>query len=209
VLGLDLRPSPFTTVTGSITDRALVRRCLDGVAVVLHTATLHKPHIRSQDSGAFIDTNVVGTMTFARGGRAGRGGSFVFTSTTSAFGRAMRSAEGEPAVWVTEELAPLPRNIYGSTKLAAEDLCRLVQQGSKQRRNRRRHCLLLSVRRVRVRTSVRLLFGSSSILVSLLGHVAAPVPRRVRRVDRQCQPCSPTRSSTWSRPPRSCASTTG
>ena len=50
----------------------------------------------------------------------------MFTSTTSAFGRALTPAEGEPAAWITEDVVPVPRNIYGVTKRAAEDLCELI-----------------------------------------------------------------------------------
>jgi nucleoside-diphosphate-sugar epimerase len=52
----------------------------------------------------------------------------VFTSTTSAFGRALTPAEGEPAAWITEDVVPVPRNIYGVTKRAAEDLCELISR---------------------------------------------------------------------------------
>ena len=52
----------------------------------------------------------------------------MFTSTTSAFGRALTPPEGAPAAWITEDVAPVPRNIYGTTKTAAEDLCELVQR---------------------------------------------------------------------------------
>src|SRR5262249_52881349 len=51
--------------------------------------------------------------------------SFIFTSTTSAFGAALTPAAGEPAIWVTEDVTPIPRNIYGMTKVAAEALCQL------------------------------------------------------------------------------------
>jgi UDP-glucose 4-epimerase len=51
---------------------------------------------------------------------------FVFTSTTSAFGRALTPGPGEPAAWITEDVAPIPRNVYGVTKTAAEGLCELV-----------------------------------------------------------------------------------
>ena len=44
-IGLDIKPSPFTDVVGSIEDRALLRESMCGVNAVLHTATLHKPHI--------------------------------------------------------------------------------------------------------------------------------------------------------------------
>ena len=51
---------------------------------------------------------------------------FVFTSSTSAFGRALTPAPGDPAAWITEDVAARPRNIYGVTKTAAEDLCELA-----------------------------------------------------------------------------------
>ena len=53
---------------------------------------------------------------------------FVFTSTTSAFGRALAPPPGAPAAWITEDVGRSPRNIYGVTKVAAEDLCELVHR---------------------------------------------------------------------------------
>ena len=128
VLGIDLLESPFTDVVGSIADRELVRRCLDGVGAVLHAATLHKPHVGSHSRQQFVDTNVTGTLNLLEEAVAGGVESFVFTSTTSAFGRALTPAPGAPAAWITEDVVPVPRNIYGVTKTAAEDLCRLVHQ---------------------------------------------------------------------------------
>jgi nucleoside-diphosphate-sugar epimerase len=52
----------------------------------------------------------------------------VFTSSTSAFGRALTPAAGEAAAWITEDVAARPRNIYGVTKTAAEDLCELAHR---------------------------------------------------------------------------------
>jgi nucleoside-diphosphate-sugar epimerase len=37
-------------------------------------------------------------------------------------------APGEPAAWITEAVRPVPRNIYGATKVGAEDLCELVHR---------------------------------------------------------------------------------
>jgi nucleoside-diphosphate-sugar epimerase len=126
VTGLDVLDSPGTTVTGSITDRELVRSCLDGVSAVLHTATLHKPHVASHGQQDFVDTNVTGTLTLAEEAAAAGVASFVFTSSTSAFGRALTPAAGQPAAWITEDVAPVPRNIYGVTKTAAENLCEII-----------------------------------------------------------------------------------
>jgi UDP-glucose 4-epimerase len=126
VTGIDVRPSPYTTVVGSVADRAVVRECMTGAAAVLHAATLHKPHVGSHAKQAFVDTNVSGTLTLLEEAVAAGVGSFVFTSTTSAFGRALTPGPGEPAAWITEDVVPRPRNIYGVTKTAAEDLCELV-----------------------------------------------------------------------------------
>src|SRR5262249_43439226 len=41
---------------------------------------------------------------------------------------ALRPAAGEPAAWITEDVEPIPRNIYGTTKTAAESLCELVSR---------------------------------------------------------------------------------
>jgi UDP-glucose 4-epimerase len=128
VVGVDLLDSPFTTVAGSIADRELVRRCLDGVDAVLHAATLHKPHVGSHSRREFVDTNITGTLNLLEEAVAAGVESFVFTSTTSAFGRALAPPPGAPAAWITEDVVPVPRNIYGVTKTAAEDLCRLVHQ---------------------------------------------------------------------------------
>lgn len=126
VIGLDLLASEFTTVTGSVTDRRTVRACLAGVTGILHAATLHKPHIGSHARQAFVDTNITGTLVLLEEAVRAAAGSFVFTSSTSAFGRALTPAPGEPAAWVTEDVPPRPRNIYGVTKTAAEDLCEIT-----------------------------------------------------------------------------------
>ncbi len=126
VVGLDILNSPHTDVVGSIADRATVHRCMAGMDAVVHTATLHKPHVGSHGRTDFIETNVAGTMNLLEEAVAANVGRFVFTSTTSAFGRALTPAEGEPAAWITEDVVPVPRNIYGVTKRAAEDVCELV-----------------------------------------------------------------------------------
>lgn len=126
VAGLDLLGSPYTDVVASVTDRAAVRAAVAGADAVLHAATLHKPHVGSHSRQAFVDTNVTGTLTLLEESVAAGVGAFVCTSTTSAFGRALIPADGEPAAWITEDVVPRVRNIYGATKVAAEELCELV-----------------------------------------------------------------------------------
>jgi nucleoside-diphosphate-sugar epimerase len=126
--GLDIVPSPFTDQVGSILDREFVRRCLRRIDVVIHTATLHKPHLTSHTAQAFVDTNITGTLTLLSEAAAAGVAAFVFTSTTSAFGDALSPSPGAPAVWVTEDLRSVPKNMYGVTKVAAEDLCELFHR---------------------------------------------------------------------------------
>ncbi|MBR1267900.1 NAD(P)-dependent oxidoreductase [Bradyrhizobium sp. AUGA SZCCT0222] len=125
VLGIDVLPGAFTQLVGTITDRDFVRQCMKGVTAVLHTATLHKPHVATHSRQDFVDVNVTGTLNLLEEAAAAGVTAFVYTSTTSVFGDALVPPPGEPAAWVTEEIIPVPKNIYGVTKAAAEDLCQL------------------------------------------------------------------------------------
>lgn len=127
-MGLDLVASHFTTDVGSIADRAHVKQSLQGADAVLHTATLHKPHTVTHSRQDFVDTNITGTLNLLEAAADAGIATFVFTSTTSAFGAALTPPAGQPAVWVTEDVTPVPRNIYGATKTAAEDLCELFHR---------------------------------------------------------------------------------
>lgn len=124
-IGVDLIPSRFTSATGSIADRSFVKAIMNGVDTVIHAATLHKPHLATHSRQDFIDTNITGTLNVLEEATAAGVRAFVYTSTTSVFGKALTPKAGEPAAWITEAVAPIPKNIYGLTKLAAENLCEL------------------------------------------------------------------------------------
>ncbi len=141
VRGLDIVPSPFTDVLGSIADRAVVDHAMADVTDVIHAATLHKPHVATHARQAFVDTNITGTLHLLEAAVAARVRAFLFTSTTSTFGDALVPPPGAPAAWVTEDVVPIPKNIYGVTKVAAEDLCALAA------RNQGLRCLVLRTSR--------------------------------------------------------------
>jgi UDP-glucose 4-epimerase len=130
VVGVDVLESAFTSCVGSIADRACVRRCMAGVQVVFHAATLHKPHIATHSRQDFVDTNITGTLNLLEEAAAAGVESFVYTSTTSVFGDALVPPAGFPAAWVNEDVTPIPKNIYGVTKAGAEDLCRLFHRNN-------------------------------------------------------------------------------
>jgi UDP-glucose 4-epimerase len=130
-IGLDIQSSRLTRYVGSIKERDFVRGCMEGVQAVLHTATLHKPHVATHARQDFVDTNITGTLNLLEEAVAAGVQRFIYTSTTSTFGRALTPVPGAPAAWITEDVRPQPKNIYGVTKLAAEHLCELFHLRSR------------------------------------------------------------------------------
>src|SRR5690606_37353461 len=141
VTGLDILAGPFTDRVGSIMDRTFVRDCMVGIDVVLHAATLHKPHVATHSRQEFVDTNISGTLHLLEEATASGVRAFVYTSTTSVFGDALVPSPGAPAAWITEDVQSVPKNIYGVTKAAAEDLCKLFH------RNQGLSCVVLRTSR--------------------------------------------------------------
>lgn len=140
-LGLDLVASPYTDRVGSIADGGLLESIMPDIDAVLHTATLHKPRIATHSRQDFVDTNIGGTLNLLEAAVADDVRAFIFTSTTSTFGDALTPPDGAPAAWIDEDVTPRATNIYGATKTAAEDLCRLFQ------RNHGLPCLVLRTSR--------------------------------------------------------------
>lgn len=132
VIGLDIAQGAETQIIGSVADSALVDRSFAEYAIeaVIHAGALHKPDIVRYPAQAFIDVNVTGTLNLLEAAvRAGHD-RFIFTSTTSLMVRddvrAGKDGGAKAAYWMDEDFGPLaPRNIYGVTKRAAEELCRL------------------------------------------------------------------------------------
>ncbi|MEZ5946868.1 MAG: NAD(P)-dependent oxidoreductase, partial [Hyphomonas sp.] len=131
VTGLDVAPGPHTQVIGSVANRDLIDETFTrhGIEAVIHAGALHKPDIARFPSQAFIDTNITGTLNLLEAATRAGHDRFVMTSTTSLMiSQAVRDEVSDAAVWMDEDYSPLqPRNIYGVTKLAAENLCRQVQ----------------------------------------------------------------------------------
>lgn len=129
VTGLDIAPGAHTDIIGSVADAALVEGLFaeHRFEGVVHAGALHKPDIARYPASAFVDVNVTGTLNLLEAAVRYGAGRFVFTSTTSLMiTRAIREEVGAQAVWLDETSGPLqPRNIYGVTKRAAEELCRL------------------------------------------------------------------------------------
>jgi UDP-glucose 4-epimerase len=135
VVGLDVAAGTDTDVVGTVADRALIDQVFAerGIEAVVHAGALHKPDIVRYPKQAFVDVNVTGTLNLLETAVAAGNDRFVFTSTTSLMIseaiRAGKAGGARYAAWLTEEFGPLePRNVYGVTKLAAEQLCSLFHQ---------------------------------------------------------------------------------
>ncbi|MDO9368566.1 MAG: NAD(P)-dependent oxidoreductase [Sphingopyxis sp.] len=133
VTGLDVVPGAHTAIVGTVADRALVERTMGerGIEAVINGGALHKPDIVRYPRQAFVDVNVSGTLNLIEAAVAAGNDRFLFTSTTSLMVRAdVREGAGKAgAWWMDEDFGPIePRNIYGITKLAAEQACKLVHR---------------------------------------------------------------------------------
>ena len=135
VTGLDVAPGAATQVVGSVADRDLVFQTMGhfGIEAVIHAGALHKPDIARFPRQSFVDVNVAGTLNLLEAAAHAGHQRFVFTSTTSLMVRGdVRAGAGSTgAWWMDEDFGPIaPRNIYGVTKQAAENLCRVVSAES-------------------------------------------------------------------------------
>jgi UDP-glucose 4-epimerase len=135
VVGFDVVAGAHTDVIASVADRSAVDRVFadHGIEAVIHAGALHKPDIARYPKQAFVDVNVTGTLHLLEAAVAAGHDRFVFTSTTSLMiseaVRAGKAAGATRAAWLTEDFGPLePRNIYGVTKRAAEQLCALLHR---------------------------------------------------------------------------------
>ena len=137
-------------LVGSVADRDFVRRAIveNGIDAIVHSGALHKPDIERRPREDFIEVNIRGTFNLLEEAVANGVGRFVFTSTTSLMIseaiRAGLAGGAARAAWLTEDMAPEPRNIYGVTKLAAEHLCRLYHLQSGLPVDRAAHRAVLS-----------------------------------------------------------------
>ena len=63
-IGIDIKEGAYTTDIGSIADAFFINQVVENVDYIVHTATLHKPHVATHSKQDFIDTNITGTLNF-------------------------------------------------------------------------------------------------------------------------------------------------
>ena len=122
-IGIDLVPSKTTDILLDIRNKKDVSKIVKKASHVMHTAAVHGRHMDLNTPRIeFIETNILGTSNLLDASTEYGIKSFIYTSTTSIYGKSME--DNHSAVWVDEELRAAPRDIYDITKLTAENLCR-------------------------------------------------------------------------------------
>ena len=122
VISLDIVPGPATQHIISVSDRKKIFRISENADAIIHTAALHGKHMDLDvPKTDFIRTNIEGTLNLLEAAVFHNINKFIFTSTTSIYGKAMLN--NKQAVWVDESLVPQPRDIYDISKQAGENLC--------------------------------------------------------------------------------------
>ena len=123
VFGIDIIESETTHKLIDIRNKEQVNAITNGVDAIIHTAAIHGKHYELKyPRDEFIKTNIDGTFNLLNACVVNGIKKFLYTSTTSIYGKAM--VNEDLAVWVDETLTPDPRDIYDITKLTAELLCR-------------------------------------------------------------------------------------
>lgn len=123
VTGIDIVPSATTDELIDLRDPAGVEKVSIGFDAVIHTAAIHGKHYElNYPREAFIHTNILGTLNLLNACVKNGISKLLHTSTTSIYGNAM--VDADQAVWVDENLAERPRDIYDITKQTTEQLCR-------------------------------------------------------------------------------------
>ncbi len=103
---------------GSLTDREMVKRSVDGVDYVLHQGALPSVPRSVRDPIASNDANINGTLNLLVAARDAGVKRVVYASSSSVYG-------DTPTLPKHEDMPPNPLSPYALTKLGAEYYCRI------------------------------------------------------------------------------------
>lgn len=109
-------------VRGDVRDAPALLGAMEGVDVVVHAAALHGIHLQSWSAEDFWSINVTGTFNVYEAARTRGVGHVVLGSSMVVYGDV--GAGDDPWEVVTEQSPLRPTNLYGLTKVLAEDIAR-------------------------------------------------------------------------------------
>ncbi|HUQ77650.1 MAG TPA: NAD(P)-dependent oxidoreductase [Patescibacteria group bacterium] len=122
VRAIDDPPGGVDGRVGDLRDRSAVRSAMTGVRGVIHAAAWHGIHLGGHPRDDFWDLNVRGTYHVYEAAAEAGVKAVVCSSTMGVYGESRIPADGDPAKRIGEDLGRTPADIYGLSKVIAEDL---------------------------------------------------------------------------------------
>ncbi len=113
-----------TFMEGSVTDRALVKRAVEGVDYIFHLAALVSVPESMEKPGECVDINVHGLLNVLEEASAAGVRKLVFASSAAVYG-------DNPTVPKVESMIPEPKSPYAITKLDGEYYLGMFQREGK------------------------------------------------------------------------------
>jgi nucleoside-diphosphate-sugar epimerase len=125
-IAFDFRPieTDAAFVQGDVRDRDAVASAIEGCDAVVHAAALHGIHVAHWSPRDFFAINVEGSFNVFEAARERGIDRVVFASTMGVYGKSLE-APADRWAWVHEGLPTLPTDIYGTSKVMAEELGRM------------------------------------------------------------------------------------
>ena len=115
--------TPYQFIQGDVTQQEDVRAAVQGVDAIVHAAALHGIHLTNHSRQDYWNLNVAGTFYIYEAAREASINKIVLCSTMGVYGRSLE-ASPDAWAWVHEGLPTLPTDIYGISKVLAEELGR-------------------------------------------------------------------------------------
>nr|MDP9487801.1 NAD(P)-dependent oxidoreductase [Actinomycetota bacterium] len=124
---LDVRTleTPYESVRGDVRTPGDVRAAVEGTDFVVHTAAVHGIHLGSHSRQDFYDLNLTGTFNVWEAAVEAGVKGVVFSSTMGVYKPYDKPLSEERVAALHEGLTLQPGDIYGYTKVAGEEMCRL------------------------------------------------------------------------------------
>jgi UDP-glucose 4-epimerase len=133
-VAFDFRPIevPVRSIVADIRDADAVSAAIEGCSAVVHAAALHGIHLGHWSPRDFFEINVDGSFTVFEAARSAGVDRFVLASTMGVYGRSLE-ASSDSWAWVHEGLPTKPADIYGVSKVLAEELGRYYARSGAMR----------------------------------------------------------------------------
>jgi nucleoside-diphosphate-sugar epimerase len=126
VIGLDVRrgSADCAWTIADVRDAEAVFSATQRADLIVHAAAFHGVHLAERSRREFYELNVTGTFNVWEAAVAHGALGLLFSSTMGVYGETRRPVTQRDVAFLDEELALLPGDVYGWTKLVGEELCR-------------------------------------------------------------------------------------